>query len=98
MVTPAGFEPGIAAVKGRCPIRLDERAMTAPRGSCIYLRGDLCTKGIAADDDIIDPDSQDCRQDYQIINGGHRIAPLPLVDRLGMFPCPISAKLSLGKA
>ena len=30
VVTPAGFEPGIAAVKGRCPVRLDERAMSAP--------------------------------------------------------------------
>ena len=30
MVTPAGFEPGIAAVKGRCPIRLDERAIGVP--------------------------------------------------------------------
>ena len=33
VVTPAGFEPGIAAVKGRCPIRLDERAMSAPVGA-----------------------------------------------------------------
>ena len=30
LVTPTGFEPGIAAVKGRCPCLLDERAMTAP--------------------------------------------------------------------
>ena len=33
VVTPAGFEPGIAAVKGRCPVRLDERAMSAPVGA-----------------------------------------------------------------
>ena len=33
VVTPAGFEPSIAAVKGRCPIRLDERAMSAPVGA-----------------------------------------------------------------
>ena len=33
VVTPAGLEPGIAAVKGRCPIRLDERAMSAPVGA-----------------------------------------------------------------
>ena len=33
VVTPAGLEPSIAAVKGRCPIRLDERAMSAPVGA-----------------------------------------------------------------
>lgn len=62
MVTPAGFEPGIAAVKGRCPDLLDERAISAPRGSC-FLCCYLCAKGICANDDIVDADAQNRGKD-----------------------------------
>ena len=84
MVTPAGFEPGIAAVKGRCPVRLDERAMSAPQGSCIFLCGDLCRSSGIADDNVINPDAQNCRENDDVIQRRQGLPPLPLVDGLGI--------------
>ena len=84
MVTPAGFEPGIAAVKGRCPIRLDERVMSAPQGSCFYLCGNPRLKGIAADNNVVNPDTQNSRQNDDVVQRRHCLAPLPLVNGLGI--------------
>ena len=41
-------------------------------------------KRVRADNDIVDRDAEDSSQDDQVVQGGQGLAPLPLVDGLGI--------------
>ena len=98
LVTPAGFEPGIAAVKGRCPIRLDERAMFSSARELNLLCDHTDLKRVRADNDIADRDAEDCGQDDQVVQGGQGLAPLPLVDGLGIAEAEDSLQILHGES
>ena len=58
--------------------------VSSERELFFYLCDNLCLKGTVADDNVINPDTQDCPQDYHVVQRRHCLPPLPLVNGLGI--------------
>lgn len=82
MVIPAGFEPSIAALKGRWPDLLVEGTMSALLPELIILLCGEPDRSVLKYQDIVDPYSKHSCEDNKIIYSRQCCPPLPLVNGL----------------
>ena len=83
MVIPAGFEPGITALKVRRPILLVEGTTPARTLGLVFIScGDLYYSAILKYQNVIDLYTENGGEDDEIINGWQCRTTLPLVNGL----------------